>query len=156
MENSERDGNTRPPDLPLEKPIGRSGSIPVFLGFHSVSDGKKICLQVRSPRFVPWVGRIPWRRKQPPTPVFWSGEFHGERSLAGYSPWDCKELATTERPSLSHLPWQSNRSIPERVCTPWLTQYCQSLECPVLLLSIWEKFCTIKIKNVHAQDPPSL
>ena len=25
-ENSERDGNTRPPDLPLEKPICRSGS----------------------------------------------------------------------------------------------------------------------------------
>ena len=26
VENSERDGNTRPPDLPLEKPIGRPGS----------------------------------------------------------------------------------------------------------------------------------
>ena len=26
MENSERDGNTRPPDLPLEKPVCRSGS----------------------------------------------------------------------------------------------------------------------------------
>ena len=26
LENSERDGNTRPPDLPLEKPIYRSGS----------------------------------------------------------------------------------------------------------------------------------
>ena len=26
MENSERDGNTRPPDLPLEKPVSRSGS----------------------------------------------------------------------------------------------------------------------------------
>ena len=26
MENSERDGNTRPPDLPLEKPLCRSGS----------------------------------------------------------------------------------------------------------------------------------
>ena len=26
LENSKRDGNTRPPDLPLEKPIGRSGS----------------------------------------------------------------------------------------------------------------------------------
>ena len=26
LENSERDGNTRPPDLPLEKPIRRSGS----------------------------------------------------------------------------------------------------------------------------------
>ena len=26
MENSERDGNTRPPDLPLEKPVRRSGN----------------------------------------------------------------------------------------------------------------------------------
>ena len=26
LENSEGDGNTRPPDLPLEKPICRSGS----------------------------------------------------------------------------------------------------------------------------------
>ena len=26
LESSERDGNTRPPDLPLEKPICRSGS----------------------------------------------------------------------------------------------------------------------------------
>ena len=26
VENSERDGNTRPPDLPLENPICRSGS----------------------------------------------------------------------------------------------------------------------------------
>ena len=26
LENSEKDGNTRPPDLPLEKPVCRSGS----------------------------------------------------------------------------------------------------------------------------------
>ena len=26
VENSERDGNTRPPDLPLEKPVCSSGS----------------------------------------------------------------------------------------------------------------------------------
>ena len=26
-----------------------------------------------------------------------SGKFHGRRSLAGYSPWDCKELDTTEQ-----------------------------------------------------------
>ena len=25
------------------------------------------------------------------TPVFWPGEFYGQRSLVGYSPWDCKE-----------------------------------------------------------------
>ena len=28
--------------------------------------------------------------------VFWPGEFHGQRSLAGYSPWGHKELVTTE------------------------------------------------------------
>ena len=33
----------------------------------------------------PWVGKIPWRREWPPTPVFVPGEFHGQRSLAGYS-----------------------------------------------------------------------
>ena len=35
------------------------------------------------------------------TPVFWPGEFHGQRSLAGYSPWSHKELDTTERLSLT-------------------------------------------------------
>ena len=32
-----------------------------------------------------------------PTPVFFPGESHGQRSLVGYSPWGCKELDTTER-----------------------------------------------------------
>ena len=27
--------------------------------------------------FDPWVGKFPWRREWLPTPVFWSGEFHG-------------------------------------------------------------------------------
>jgi len=35
--------------------------------------------------FLPWVGKIPWRRERLLTPVFWSGEFHGYRSLAAYS-----------------------------------------------------------------------
>ena len=34
----------------------------------------------------PWVGKIPWRRKWLLTPVFLPGEFHGQRSLVGYSP----------------------------------------------------------------------
>ena len=34
--------------------------------------------------FNPWVGKIPWRRKWQPTPVFLPGEFHGQRSLVGY------------------------------------------------------------------------
>ena len=31
------------------------------------------------------------------TPVFMLGKSHGQRSLAGYSPWDRKESETTER-----------------------------------------------------------
>ena len=34
------------------------------------------------------------------TPVFLLGDFHGQRSLAGYSPWGHKESNTTERLSL--------------------------------------------------------
>ena len=36
--------------------------------------------------FSPWVGKIPWRRKWQPTPVFLPGESHGQRSLAGCGP----------------------------------------------------------------------
>ena len=35
-----------------------------------------------------------------PTPVFWPREFYGQRSLAGYSPWGCKESDFTEQLSL--------------------------------------------------------
>ena len=51
--------------------------------------------------FNPWVGKIPWRREWPPTPVFLPDEFHGQRSLAVYSPWDRKESGTTEQLKLS-------------------------------------------------------
>ena len=40
----------------------------------------------RRPGFDPWVGKIPWRRKWHPTPVFLPGESHGWRSLVGYNP----------------------------------------------------------------------
>jgi len=39
------------------------------------------------------VGKIPWRREWQPTPVFLSGEFHGQRNLVGYSPWGHKRIA---------------------------------------------------------------
>ena len=39
----------------------------------------------------------PLERKWHPTPVLLPGKSHGQRSLADYSPWDGKELDTTER-----------------------------------------------------------
>ena len=38
----------------------------------------------------------PWRRAWQPAPVFLPGESHGQRSLVDYSPYDHKELDTTE------------------------------------------------------------
>ena len=48
----------------------------------------------------PWVGKIPWTREWLPTPVSFPGEFHGQRSLAGYGPWGHIEFDTTERLTL--------------------------------------------------------
>ena len=47
--------------------------------------------EMRRPGFDPWVGRIPWRREWLPTPLLLLGEFHGQRSLTGYSPWSYKK-----------------------------------------------------------------
>ena len=43
----------------------------------------------------------PLEKGMQPTPVSVPGEFHGQRSLAGYSPQDHEELDTTER--LTHI-----------------------------------------------------
>ena len=50
---------------------------------------------MQGPRFDPWVGKISWRRKWQPTPVFLPGESHGQRSLVGYSPRGGTELDMT-------------------------------------------------------------
>ena len=63
-------------------------------GFPGGSDGTE---PSERPLFDPWVGKIPWRRRWQPTPVFLPGEFHGQRSLTGYSPWGCKESDTNEQ-----------------------------------------------------------
>ena len=63
------------------------------------SDKEPICQCRRCKRqgIDPWVRKIPWRRKWQPTPEFLLGESHGQRSLAGYSPWGHKESGMTER-----------------------------------------------------------
>ena len=64
------------------------------------SDGKEICLQCRRPGLDSWVGKILWRRKWKPSPIFLPGESHGQRNLAGYSPWGHKEPDMTEQLTL--------------------------------------------------------
>ena len=65
--------------------------------FPGSSVSKEPACSCRVPRFDPWFGKIPWRRKWQTTPVHLPGKFHGQRSLAGCSPWGRKESSTTER-----------------------------------------------------------
>ena len=68
-------------------------------GFPGATSGKESicqCRRLKRLMFDPWVGKIPWRRKWLPTPVFLPRKFHGQRSLVDYSSRGHKELDMTE------------------------------------------------------------
>ena len=54
-----------------------------------LSDKESAC-QCRRCGCDPSVSKIPCRRKWQPTPIFLPRKSHGQRSLTGYSPWDCQ------------------------------------------------------------------
>ena len=99
----------------------------------------RICLQCGRPRFDAWVGKIPWRRKWQSSPVFLSREFHGQRSLVGYSPWGCKELDTNELLSLlpyayevsNHFYYDTKLMVLEH-CLYYSTPVTKSLQGPTI------------------------
>ena len=73
--------------------------ISLYSSFLGGANGKEPACQCRKHKrhgFNPWVGKISWRRKWQPTPVFLPGESHEQRSLAGYSLWYHKESDMTE------------------------------------------------------------
>ena len=73
---------------------------------------------MRRPGFSPWVGKILWRRSWQPTPVFLPGEFHGQRSLEGYSARGHKELDTIEQLTLTFQHPVLKPRCPRTQCQP--------------------------------------
>ena len=69
------------------------------MGFLDGSVVQRICLKYKRYRFDLWVGKVPWRSKWQPIPLFLPGKFQGQWSLGGYSPWSHKELDTIEQMS---------------------------------------------------------
>ena len=59
------------------------------------------------------VGKIPWRRKWQPPPVFLPGKSYGQRSLAGYGLWVHKEPDTM----YEHSPIHTNLGLPVPLLT---------------------------------------
>ena len=63
----------------------------MYMGLPRWLSGKESACQCRRCEFSPWFGKIFWRRKRQPTPIFLPRESHGQRSLVSYSPWGPKE-----------------------------------------------------------------
>ena len=88
---------TRQTQVPGKKVVEGSSSglkLPgLCLGFitywlprwHNGKESACQCRRCKRCRFSPWVGKILWRRKWQPTPVFLPGK--GKRNLAGCHPW---------------------------------------------------------------------
>ena len=75
------------------------GMVIGYTGFPGDDSGKEPACQCRRRqrcRFNPWVRKIPWRSAWQPTPVSLPGEFQGQRSLVGYSPYYRTESDMTE------------------------------------------------------------
>ena len=95
-------------------------------------------LQCKRSRFDPRVGKIPWRRKWQPTPVFRPGEFHGQRSLMGCI---VKESDTSEGLSLSLFiqPYRLRHHLsPQRVHQHYL------LFCLIIFFPLKKFYTTVK------------
>ena len=78
------------------------------MGFPVGSDSKESACQCRRLEIYPWVRKILWRREL----LFLPGEFHGQRSLVGGSPWGHKELDTTKQLTHTHThlgAWSESR-----------------------------------------------
>ena len=72
------------------------------MGFPDGSDGKESTHNIGDSGLIT-DNKIPWKREWLPFPVYLPGEFHGQKSLVGYSPWGRKELDMTEHACI-HVP----------------------------------------------------
>ena len=70
-------------------------AVPIYRLPWGLRSKESIC-QFRRCEFNPWVEKIPWRKAWQHTPVFLPGQFHGQKSLAGYSLTGHKESDVTE------------------------------------------------------------
>ena len=111
------------------------------MGFLSGPVLKNLLANAEDVDLIPWVGKIPCKRKWQPTQYSWLGKSHGQRSLAGCSPQGAKHQAW-----LSHwthtwrrkhcgagLPWglsgkESTCRCRARGCSPWPATIPQAAE----------------------------
>ena len=127
-------------------------------GFPGVTSGKEPACQCRRRkrlRFDPWVRKIPWRRAWQSTPVFLSGESHGQRSLAATVHGVALQLQSAAKIFLYHLPVRFPALLPpHRFPSFWtVLPFPWSLPLPFLMkvyfptfLFLFIYFCNLTLK----------
>ena len=105
-------------------------------------------------RFNPWIRKIPWRRAWQATPIFWPGESHGQKSLAGYSPRDHRVRHDWSDLAPVHYGYSDFSSVQfssvqllSRVrlfVTPWIAA-CQA---PLSITNSWSSLRFMSIESV--------
>ena len=129
------------------------------LGFAGGASGKEPGCQCRRLRLDLWVGKIPWRRKWQPTPIFLPGNPIGQRDLMGYSPWGHRvryDLATEQKAGLPiKMPLERWVPLPSACFgagTYWPCDFRKSL-CTWMASSV--KWATVRVNDVmHVSHLP--
>ena len=83
----------------------RVKTVSALSSISSGASGEERTCRCRRQELDPWARKVPWKRDWQPTPVLLPGEAHGQRSLAGYSPWGRKESDTTQQLRIYALSW---------------------------------------------------
>ena len=105
-------------------------------------NGKESACQCRRQSrhdFNPWVRKIPWRRKWQPTRGFLPGKSHGQKGLAGHSPWGCKKSDMTY-----WLNTHACLSNEQAKSSDWYFWFCKT-EMHVLSLKQQQQHCKTKL-----------
>ena len=110
------------------------------LGFPDGSDSKESAA-IQETRAQSWAGKTPWRRAWQPTPAFFPGEFYGQRSLVGYSPWSRKKVGhnwatNTFTREVGYL-WMGGEHLVDTQCTVSIRTRDSALQEIKCTLSVW-------------------
>ena len=124
------------------KRLGSSCSSKGYIGLPRWLSGKESACQCRRLGFDPWVGKILWRRKWQPIPAVLLGEFNGQRSLIGCSPWGPKrvghDLATKQQQGMYNMALLAHFGEIRGRCHFLLSRKCSLFQVSVLLTqSAW-------------------
>ena len=104
----------------------------VVRGLPRWHSGEESDCRCRRHGFDPWAGKIIWRRKWQPTPVFLPGKLYGQRSLVGYSTGGSQrvgqDLATKppKRESYEHL-FPTNSMVSDILLVGWYQPWWEYL-----------------------------